>query len=584
MCPPDNDTYRKVEALANLRCTPRNRVLACGGRYPVPDLLRCPQIRFPLFVRNAMLSMTASSNRVSRPLLIVAILALIALLVSSLSIALPAFAQDATPAATPEAAPNATPEAAPVSESATVTPLFDFQLDAFPEAPVSIRLLRITLAPGASSPLHTHPGPEFDYVESGTLTAIAEGEATVVRDGEQSPAAAAGESLTEGQMIVFPPGTGMSLVNDGEADLVLLSAVFHPVSEDVPSTTYPGGDPAADAFEGVSFTVLGDGLVQEFPAGPATVTLETVTAPAGVELPGSDGVAMYSAVAGDFGFAVTSGDVQVSRTASPNLRPNAAPEQEFALAPGDAAFFPSGVSAISRTEQTGTVELLRLVATPSQAITGEPAEITYLGSPAAEASVPSDGTTADTAPTEIEVGATVVTNTDAVNLREEPSTDADGVDQLGEGIELEVIAGPEEADDFTWYQVEVVGTDGPTTGWVADEFIILPGTEPDAAVTDTPEAGTAEAPVAGAQNTPEAAGDDETFAEGDTVITNDENVRVRDTASSGGDIIEAFPAGTEFVIIGAPEEADGFVWYPVQAADDETITGWIVDDFLDAEE
>lgn len=528
--------------------------------------------------------MTATSNRVNRPLLIAALMASIALLIGLLSIAVPTSAQDATPAATPVASPEATPEAAPASEAATVTPLFQFELEDFPEAPVSIRLLRITLAPGASSPLHTHPGPEFDYVESGTLTAIADGEATVVRDGEQLPASAEGESLTEGQMIVFPAGTGMSLVNEGEVDLVMVSAVFHPVSEDVPSTTYPDGEPAADAFEGVSFEVLGDGIVQEFPDGSATVTLERVTAPAGVELPGSDGVALYSAVAGDFSFAVTGGDVQVSRTASPGLRPNAAPEQEFTLAPGDAAFFPSGVSTISRTAETETVEVLRLVATPSEAIAGEPAEITYLGSPAADADAPSDGTTADTAPAELEVGATVVTNTDTVNLREEPSTDADGIDQLGEGVELEIIAGPEEGDDFTWYQVEVVGTDGPTTGWVAAEFITLPGTEPETAGTGTPEAATDGAPVAGVQNTPDAADDDETFAEGDTVITNDENVRVRDGASSDADIVEAFPANTEFVITGAPEEADGFVWYPVQAADDETITGWIVEDFLDAAE
>lgn len=528
--------------------------------------------------------MTATSHRVSRPFSIAAVLALIALLASALSIVLPTSAQDATPAATPEASPDATPRAEAAQEPATVTPLFDFALDEFPQAPASIRLLRITLAPGASSPLHTHPGPEFDYVESGTLTATADGEATVVRDGEEAPAAAEGESLAEGQLIVFPAGTGMSLINEGDADLVMLSAVFHPVSEDVPSTTYPGGDPAADAFDGVSFTVLGDGIIQEFPQGPTTIALESVTAPAGVELPASEGAALYSAIAGNFSFAVASGDVQVSRTASPGLRPNAAPEQEFTLAPGDGAFFPSGVSAISRTEESDPVELLRLVATPSEALASAPAEITYLGSTTADANAPSDGTTADTASTELEVGAMVFTNTDSVNLREEPTTNADGVDQLGEGIELEIVAGPEEADDFTWYQVEVVGTEGPTTGWVVDEFIALPGTEADAATAGTPEGRPDEPPMAGAQNTPEAAGDDETFAEGDTVVTNDDNVRVRDAASSGGDIVEAFPADTEFVITGEPEEADGFVWYPVQAADDESITGWIADDFLDAGE
>lgn len=485
-------------------------------------------------------------------------------------------AQEATPSATPEAQPAATPDAA--ADPATVTTLIDFPLDEFPQAPVSIRLLRITLAPGASSPLHTHPGPEFDYVESGTLTATADGDATVVRNGEEAAASAGGETVAEGELIVFPPGTGMSLVNEGDTDLVLLSAVFHPVSEDVASTTYPDGEPAADAFEGVSYTVLGDGIVQEFPEGAATVTIDQITAPAGAELPGADGAALYSAVAGNFSFAVAGGDVQVSRTASPGLRPVATPEQEFTLAPGDGAFFPSGVSAIDRADETGTVELLRLVATPEEALTADPASVTYIQGTAATGEAPSDGTTTDTAPTEIGVGATVFTTDDTVNLREEPTVDADGVDQLGEGIELEVIGGPEEADDFVWYEVEVVGTDGPTTGWIVEDFISLPGE--DATETPEPDAGT---PVAEDEATP-AAADDETFAEGDTVVTNDDNVRLRADASEGSDIIDAVPAGTEFVVTGESEEADGFVWYPVQSADDEELTGWIVEDFLDAAE
>lgn len=525
---------------------------------------------------------TATSDRVGRSFSLAAVLVSIALVLSALSVAIPASAQEATPAASPQASPGATPQAGQTTESATLTPLIDFALNDFPPAPVSIRLLRITLAPGASSPLHIHPGPEFDLVESGTLTAVPDGDATVVRDGEEAAVAAEGESLAAGQLVVFPAGTGMSLINDGDEDLVLLSAVFHPVSEDVPSTTYPDGDPAADAFAGVSFTVLGDGIVQEFPQGGATVTLDRVTAQPGATLPASDGSALYSAVAGNFSIAVESGDVQVSRTADPGLRPNAAPEQEFSLAPGDGAFFPSGVTTISRTDQSDTVELLRLVATPSEAFATEPAAVTYLEAPAADTDTPSDGTTADTATAELGIGATVVTNTDAVNLREEPTTSADGVDQLGEGIELDIIDGPEDADDFTWYQVEVVGTDGPTTGWIVDEFIALPGSASGGSASATPEADAEETPVASQQNTPDA--EEQTFAEGATVVTNDENVRVRDAASDGGDIVDAFPGGTEFVITGAPEEADGLTWYPVQAANDDSITGWIAEEFLDAGE
>jgi quercetin dioxygenase-like cupin family protein len=51
--------------------------------------------------------------------------------------------------------------AAQETDGASLT--IDATLDAgsYPVAPAFVRLLRITLEPGASSPLHTHPGPEI---------------------------------------------------------------------------------------------------------------------------------------------------------------------------------------------------------------------------------------------------------------------------------------------------------------------------------------------------------------------------------------------------------------------------------------
>ncbi len=486
-------------------------------------------------------------------------------------------AQEATPGAgnegTPEASPVTSTDATPAASQtpAAVTSLLQYELEEFPAAPVSIRLLRITLQPGASSPLHTHPGPEFDLVESGTLTVRVEGEAVVNRGDTTEPVPAEGTNVNPGEFVVFPPATGMNLINESDQPLVLLSAVFHPVNEDVPSTSYPGGEPAADAFDGVTFVVLGDGIVQEFPAGPATIAIDNLVVPAGSDLPAASGAALYSKVDGNFSFGVDGGNVQVSRTASPGLRPNAAPEQEFTLETSDAAFFPDGNAAAGRSGETADLSVLRLTAQPSTPLQVEPAVIAFT-SAAAGAEPASDGTAAGAdGATELTIGASVSTNTDGVNLRDNPSIEADAVDQLDSGVELMITDGPEEADDFTWYFVEVVGTDGPTEGWVAEEFISLLGAAP----TGTP------APVQGATTGTPAAGD-ETFAEGDTVVANDDNVRVRAEASTGADIIEAYPSGTEFLITGEPEEADGFTWYPVELADDDTITGFVVDDFLDA--
>ena len=483
---------------------------------------------------------------------------------ASLLLAPGAYAQDATPTASPEASPVASPAAEQVP--ATITSLFSHELAEFPVSPVSIRLLRITLAPGASSPMHTHPGPEFDYVESGTLTVNSEGDAEISRGGGEATAApASGEQLGAGDLVVFPAGTGMNLVNESDEDVVIVSAVFHPVSEDVPSTTYTEGDPDADAFNGVSFQVLGDGIVQSFPSGASTISLEEVLVPAGTDLPDSTGSSLYSLVEGDFAFSVANGDVQVSRTASPGLRPNAAPQQEFTLAAGDAAFFPNGVASSSRADQTADLSVLRLTAEPSTALTATPAEIAFLE--------PSEAPAAEEAPTEIGVGATVVTTSDSVNVRAEATTSADAVDQLAAGVELTIIGGPEEADDFTWWQVEFDGVEG----WVAEDFISLPD-----AAEETPEPEATEEPAEEAEGTPSATPEaSQEFVEGDIVVINDDNVRIRGEASVNSEPVDVFTAGTELTITGEPVDADDYTWYPVTLVADDSISGWIAVDFIE---
>ncbi len=484
------------------------------------------------------------------------------------------YAQDATPpAATPDAAPVASPAAEAVQ--ANVTSLFSYNLDAFPTSPVSVRLLRITLEPGASSPMHTHPGPEFDLVESGTLTVSSTGEADVVRGGgEPATGELADEALGAGDLVIFPAGVGMNLVNTSQEPVVILSAVFHPVSEEIPSTQYTDGDPTADAFEGVSFVVLGDGIVQSFPEGAATISLENIEAPAGAEVPASLGSSLYSLVEGEFAFSVQGGEVQVSRTDSPGLRPNAAPQQEFTLATGDAAFFPNGLVAAPRTDQDTDLSLLRLTAEPATALTAAPAEVAVItGEETATAEQP-EATTF----TEIGIGAPVVTNTDSVNLRAEPSISADAVDQFAAGVELTVIGGPEDADDFTWWQVEVPGSEGPVQGWLAADFIdLVGGAEP----TPEPETDAEPEVAAGTPEASPAATVAQDFAAGDIVAATEDNLRVRSDASVNAEPIDVYAAGTQFEITGDAVEADDFTWYPVTLVDDETVSGWVAVDFVE---
>jgi uncharacterized protein YgiM (DUF1202 family) len=171
-------------------------------------------------------------------------------------------------------------------------------------------------------------------------------------------------------------------------------------------------------------------------------------------------------------------------------------------------------------------------------------------------------------------GQTVTTNTDAVNMRVEPTVNADVVDQLAAGVEMEVLAGPVEADDYVWYQVRV--TEGGSEGWVVADFLdgISAPAEDDAGDgTSGDETGAqVETEV---DSTPEAG----QFAVGSTVVTNDENVRLRPEPSAEGEPLNALPQGTTLTVTGEPVEGGEFTWLPVETEDG--VAGYIVIDFVD---
>ncbi|MGC4192605.1 MAG: SH3 domain-containing protein [Thermomicrobiales bacterium] len=492
------------------------------------------------------------------------------------------------------------PASTPTAQQATdaqVTTLMATTIDEMPAAPMTVRLLRITLQPGASVPTHTHPGPEFDRVESGTLTAKSEGTALVYRSADTDPEDLADDTATleQDQWILYPAGVGMNLVNDGDQPVNLLSAVILPVGADAPeSITYTDGSPAQDAFTGVSFTVLGDGLISELPAGAANVTIDNVVVPAGSELPAASGPVMYSRVNGDFAFQVKSGEVQVSRTANPGLQPNAIPDQDLTLATGDAAFFPAGVEAISRAGTPGELTVYRFAIEPASPLTGSPAVIAMTaGSDSGTSATPVAGSSpAPAATTTVTATATAITGTwqpgtivrtttDGVNMRAEPSTDADVVNQLNADIELEVVEGPQNSNGKTWYQVRLTSTDSDgdwAIGWVAKSFLAAGNETPTPTASGTPGASPVASPRAG---TPAASPTASTFKEGDIVNVTEPNVRIRTEASTDGEAFDVVPEDQDLRIIGGPQTADDITWYQVEYVGQEDTTGWVASQFLE---
>jgi hypothetical protein len=70
------------------------------------------------------------------------------------------------------------------------------------------------------------------------------------------------------------------------------------------------------------------------------------------------------------------------------------------------------------------------------------------------------------------VGTVLVTIEENLRVRTEPGTEAEIITALPTGSELQVLGGPEEADGFTWYEVEaIVDAADPVSGWIASDFV-----------------------------------------------------------------------------------------------------------------
>ena len=130
------------------------------------------------------------------------------------------------------------PGASVAQDEETPGVLIDATLDAgdYPVAPAFVRLLRITLEPESSSPLHTHPGPEIFVVERGTVTVQVGGaaELTLAGDlpGEGTPAAGdlapvdSEFEMTAGDQLIYLPQTPMTFRNAGSEPVSLLTVVL----------------------------------------------------------------------------------------------------------------------------------------------------------------------------------------------------------------------------------------------------------------------------------------------------------------------------------------------------------------------
>ena len=352
-----------------------------------------------------------------------------------------------------------------------------------PEAPAFVRLVRIILEPGASSPTHTHTGPELGRVEAGTLTVQVDGPALVKRRDSSSEEAfeeavqGAAFDLERGEQIAYLPGTPMTFRNDGDETVRILAAVILPAAEDAgPRISYADGDPDEAALEGLTSQVLGDGVATVLPADGASIVIERVRLKAKQDLPGERNPSLLSVESGDFAFDLEKGLAQVSRTAKPGPQADMEAGDDTTLAERDAVFFPNGFGTADREDQAEGLTYVRMVIAPSaedERLTDDGRGTITFNEPkprATEAPDDGSGSSGDETPTPDDAAdGTVFVNSFDVNMRAEPSTGADIVATYQTGAPMTLTGDAVEAEGITWYPV--TSQDDGASGYVSAEFL-----------------------------------------------------------------------------------------------------------------
>jgi uncharacterized protein YgiM (DUF1202 family) len=143
-------------------------------------------------------------------------------------------------------------------------------------------------------------------------------------------------------------------------------------------------------------------------------------------------------------------------------------------------------------------------------------------------------------PGQFQIGA-YVRPTDSLNLRSGAGTGS-GVIRVISGQDIAtVIGGPQAADGYSWYQVEM-WDQAATVGWVAGDFLELARFEPTGArhqVADGP-------------------------------------LNVRSGGGLASPVIATIPTGGVFVIKDASMvSADGYTWAWVELESNPSVTGWV---------
>jgi hypothetical protein len=139
-----------------------------------------------------------------------------------------------------------------------------------------------------------------------------------------------------------------------------------------------------------------------------------------------------------------------------------------------------------------------------------------------------------------------------LNMRDAPSAGANLLLQLGTGVRVTVLEGPQQADGFTWWRVD----DGQgNVGWVAERD----------AETEwlSPQLGGVQA----VDRAPQV---------GDRVQVTTQQLTIRQLPGTNSQIVTRANEGQQFSVQAGPQSANGFTWYQIRS-DDGSVEGWAAD-------
>jgi hypothetical protein len=143
-----------------------------------------------------------------------------------------------------------------------------------------------------------------------------------------------------------------------------------------------------------------------------------------------------------------------------------------------------------------------------------------------------------------------------LNMRDRASASGKAIGRLLQGAKVTVVAGPEQADNYTWWQVD---NGAGMVGWVSA------GPEGDPWLAADQPAG----PAAGGGNLVNRG-----VKLGDRVqVTTEGNqlLSVRETPGKNAALAARVLTGTQFTVRGGPTKQDDLVWWQLEG---EKVSGW----------